>query len=323
LADTVRQPTYTAGQVAELLNVPLRVVQSRSSRATHTAADLKSMRMQLRRFPPPLGLRRQVFLSLKGGTGKTSLSTSYAFRLAEMGYRVLLLDLDSQGHATKCLGYDCCTFNQTLMDVLVRRVPLEQVIWQTEMPGLDFVPSNLSMASVDIAMMPLAGREWRMRNALKGLEARYDFVVLDAPPSFGLLNLNAVLAADDLIAPALPDALSVHGFKMLLETLVSVEVDYQHHPSNVFVVLNAYNASFRLAWESLETLQSTYAEHLLATVVRQCSSFSQASSAGVPISLFDRDSRGAEDVNAFVHEVLLRLRTPTATRPPLRLAAVG
>src|SRR5437762_13870349 len=123
--------------------------------------------------------RKQLFLNFKGGTGKTSLSSNYAWRLAEMGNRVLVVDLDSQGHATKCLGYEGEDFQRTLLDVLVRKTPVKDVIQRTPVPNLSFIPSNLSMSTVDLSLMPLAGRETRLRNARKEVAGQHQGAVLD------------------------------------------------------------------------------------------------------------------------------------------------
>src|SRR5205823_10300191 len=97
---------------------------------------------------------------------------------------------------------------------IIKKEPVETVILKTGMPGLDLVPSNLTMSTIDLSLMPLAAREFRLRNVLKEVEGRYDYAVLDAPPSFGLLNLNALMAAHDLFVPVLPDFLSFHGLKL-------------------------------------------------------------------------------------------------------------
>ena len=165
-------PTYSPKQTAELLGVPVKALNDRKQEQ-YTAADLWELRESLQRRPPVIGDRRQLFLNFKGGTGKTSLSTSYAFRLAELGYKVLLVDLDSQGHATKCLGYEGEDFPRTLLDVLVRKAPVKEVIQRTPVPNLSFIPSNLSMSTVDLSLMPLAGREMRLRNALKEIDGQY------------------------------------------------------------------------------------------------------------------------------------------------------
>src|SRR5512140_1228069 len=141
---------YPPRLAAELLGVNVRALQSAMKKDQYSPEDLWELRGKLKLEPKEVGTRKQLFLNFKGGTGKTSLSTSYAWRLAEMGYGVLVVDLDSQGHATKCLGYEGEDFPKTLQDVLVRKTPLNQVIQKSTLPNLDFVPSNLSMSTVDL-----------------------------------------------------------------------------------------------------------------------------------------------------------------------------
>src|SRR5713226_4914349 len=140
-------PTYSAKQLSQILGVPGTAISTRKNER-FTSEDLWRLRAKLSRIPKPIGGRKQLFLNFKGGTGKTSLSTSYAFRMAERGYRVLLVDLDPQGHATKCLGYEGEDFRRTLLEVLVRRAPLRDAVQSTLMPNFDFVPSNLAMSTV-------------------------------------------------------------------------------------------------------------------------------------------------------------------------------
>jgi chromosome partitioning protein len=271
-------------------------------------------------MPPKLGPRRQLFLNFKGGTGKTSISTSYSFRMAEMGYRVLLIDLDSQGHATKCLGLEGESFEQTLLDVLVKRTPISQVIVHSGMPQLDLVPSNLSMSTADLALMPLAGREFKLRNAVNQIVQQYDLIVLDAPPSFGLLNLNALMASDDLLVPVLADFLSFHGLKLLFETVEGLELDLQHQLDHVFIIINAFNATFKLAKEAQSALREHYGEFLCKTVVRQCTKFALASSEGRPVFLADPESKGAKDIQSLIVELMRKLGIAKTTS---RLVSAG
>jgi chromosome partitioning protein len=268
-------------------------------------------------------VRKQLFLNFKGGTGKTSLSSSYAFRLAEMGYAVLLVDLDSQGHATKCLGLEGESFPRTLVEVLTKKAKLSEVIVPSGFTLLDLVPSNLRMSTIDLALMPMAGREYKLRAALKEVEAHYDFIVLDAPPSFGLLNLNALMATDDLIIPVLADFLSFHGLKLLFEQVQQIEEDLEYQLENAFIAVNAYNQTFKIAREALDALKKHYPEYLLKSVVRQCTKFAQASSEGVPVFAFDPESKGATDIQAMIDEIMAKLLpaaapapTPPAAKPP-------
>ncbi len=300
---------YSAKRLAEIVGAPPRQVEGALGRRDgFTPEDLPVLRERLKRVPEPFPPRVQLFLNFKGGTGKTSLSSSYAYRLAERGYRVLMLDLDSQGHATKCLGKEGGACEKTLHDVLIRKTPLEQVTIKTAMPNLSLVPANLAMSTIDLALMPLAGREFRLRNALQGFASRYDFVVLDAPPSFGLLNLNALMAANDLVIPVLADFLSYDGLRLLFETIQGLEEDLSHQLENIFIVVNAYNQTFKIAREALDALRTHYSDYLLDTVVRQCTKFAQASSEGCPIFGYDADSKGANDIDEVQDEILGKIR---------------
>jgi chromosome partitioning protein len=273
----------------------------------YSVEDLAAARTALNRIPARRPLRRQLFLNFKGGTGKTSVSSSYAFRLAEMGYRVLVIDLDSQGHASKCLGVAGEESEKTLFDAIIKKTSLEKVIVKTGMPGLDLVPSNLTMSTIDLSLMPLAAREFRLRNVLKEVEGAYDFAVLDAPPSFGLLNLNALMAAHDLFVPVLADFLSFHGLKLLFETVQGLEEDLEHVLDHIFIVINAYNATYKIAKEAKEALEKHYPDFLLKQVIRQCTKFAQASSEGIPIFAYDSESKGATDIQAVLDEVQERI----------------
>lgn len=304
---------YSLKRLAEIVGAtPRQVEGALGKRDAYAPEDLPTLRAKLKRFPAPFPHRIQLFLNFKGGTGKTSLSTSYAYRLAERGYRVLMLDLDSQGHATKCLGHEGSEATHTLYDVLIRKVPIDDVTLATGMPNLSLVPANLAMSTIDLSLMPLAGREFRLRNALREIEGKYDFIVLDAPPSFGLLNLNALMAATDLVIPVLADFLSYDGLKLLFETIQGLETDLSHQLEHIFIVVNAFNQTFKIAREALDALKTHYADYLLPSVVRQCTKFAQASSEGCPIFAFDPDSKGANDLEAMQLAVLERVRAACA-----------
>jgi chromosome partitioning protein len=300
---------YSVKRLAEIVGATARQVEGALGKKDgYGPDDLPVLREKLKKRPEPFPPRVQLFLNFKGGTGKTSLSSSYAYRLAERGYRVLMIDLDSQGHATKCLGKEGASFASTLHDVLIRKTPLDDVTVPTGMPGLSLVPANLAMSTIDLALMPLAGREFRLRNALQGVQGRYDFVVLDAPPSFGLLNLNALMAASDLVIPVLADFLSYDGLRLLFETIQGLEQDLSHQLEHIFIVVNAFNQTFRIAREALDALRTHYSDYLLDTVVRQCTKFAQASSEGCPIFGYDPDSKGATDIEAMQREILAKIR---------------
>ena len=300
---------YSVKRLAEIVGATSRQVEGAlGKRDGYGPEVIAELREKLKKpAPAPRPARVQLFLNFKGGTGKTSLSTSYAYRLAERGYRVLVVDLDSQGHATKCLGHEAGQAQATLFDVLVRKTPISEVTVHTRMPNLDLVPANLAMSTIDLSLMPMAGREYRLAKALEAALPSYDFVVLDAPPSFGLLNLNALIAANDLIIPVLADFLSYDGLRLLFETVQGLETDLSHQLEHIFIVVNAFNQTFRIAREALDALKTHYAEYLLKSVVRQCTKFAQASSEGCPVFGYDPDSKGANDIEALQLEILGRI----------------
>ena len=265
---------------------------------------LSAYRRVLGCYPGRAPLRRQLFLNFKGGTGKTSLSVAYAYRLAEMGHRVLLIDLDSQGHATQHLGLPGESLERTVFDVMVGGVPIEDVIVGTVLAEFDVLPANLRMTTIDISLMPMAGREYKLQRALARVSDRYDFIVMDAPPSFGLLNLNALMASDDLLVPVLPDFLSFHGLKLLFETLGQLEDDLNHRLQRIQIIINQFNPTTRIAREAKAALESHYPEFLSEVVVRQCTQFAQASSEGLPVNAFAPSCKGAKDIDALIGQLI-------------------
>ncbi len=305
---------YRRRQFARLLGISDRELAKADDRPELKRLDggpeeydplhLSAYRKALNRRPPRSPMRHQLFLNFKGGTGKTSLSVGYAFHLAELGHRVLLIDLDSQGHATQHLGFKGEEHERTIYDVLIDRVAIDDVLVDTPLTNFDLIPANLGMSTVDLALMPLAGREYRLKKALESVSDRYDFAVMDAPPSFGLLNLNALIATDDLIVPVLPDFLSFHGLKLLFETVGELEEDLDHTLERIVILLNQFNPTTRIAREAKHALETHYSEFLSRTVVRQCTQFAQATSEGLPISVFAPRCRGAHDIRSLVTEIM-------------------
>jgi len=303
---------YSRKRFAEILGMSEQALAKAEARTelgaggrrdAYRPADLSTYRRVLGIWPERASARKQLFLNFKGGTGKTSLSTSYAYRLAELGHRVLLVDLDSQGHATKCVGYEGEDQEKTLYDVLVKKTPVEEVLIRTPLDELHLIPSNLRMSTIDLALMPMSAREFKLRKALDSLKDDYEYMVMDAPPSFGLLNLNAIMAADDLYVPVLADFLSFHGLKLLFETVQELEEELGHYLHQIRIVLNAFNPTTKIAKEARGALEEHYGEFLASSVVRQCTKFAQSSSEGIPIFAFDPSSKGANDLQALIDEL--------------------
>jgi len=248
-------------------------------------------------------IRKQLFLNFKGGTGKSTISASYGFRLAQMGVRTLLIDLDPQGHLTQCLGLDNQQYPKTLFHALIEREEIENVIVKTDLSTLDIIPSSLNLSPVELSLFSMNSREFRLKKLLASVEKNYELIVMDASPSIGLLNLNAILASNDLIIPVLADFLSYHGLKILFETLSTIEEDFSFTFENIFIFLNRYNESHRICKRSKRALETHYEKYLLDTVIRQDTKIAEATSQGTPIFLFAQSSKGAGDIQDLIDEI--------------------
>jgi chromosome partitioning protein len=266
--------------------------------------DVTRYRNALGLGSPLQSIRKQLFLNFKGGTGKSTISASYGFRLAQMGVRTLLIDLDPQGHLTQCLGLNSQQFPKTLFSALIEKEDIEKVIVKTDLPTLDVIPSNLNLSPVELSLFSMNSREFRLKRLISAVEKNYELIVMDASPSIGLLNLNAILASNDLIIPVLADFLSYHGLKILFETLSTIEEDFSFVFENIFIFLNRYNESHRICKRSKKALETHYDQYLLSTVIRQDTKIAEATSQGTPIFLFAQSSKGAADIQSLIEEIL-------------------
>jgi chromosome partitioning protein len=266
--------------------------------------DVTKYRNALGIGSPLKSIRKQLFLNFKGGTGKSTISASYGFRLAQMGVRTLLIDLDPQGHLTQCLGINSQQFSKTLFSALIEKEEIEKIIVKTDLPTLDVIPSNLNLSPVELSLFSMNSREFRLRRLISSVEKHYELIVMDASPSIGLLNLNAILASNDLIIPVLADFLSYHGLKILFETLSTIEEDFSFVFENIRIFLNRYNESHRICKRSKKALETHYDQYLLSTVIRQDTKIAEATSQGTPIFLFAQSSKGAADIQSLIDEIL-------------------
>jgi len=316
-AEILRDTVYSPMAFAKLLGISKNELLEKESEGILPLAKRDSNRDRyykpedVTRYRNALGLssplksiRKQLFLNFKGGTGKSTISASYGFRLAQMGVRTLLIDLDPQGHLTQCLGIDSQQFPRTLFSALIEKEEIEKIIVKTDLPTLDVIPSNLNLSPVELSLFSMNSREFRLRRLISSVEKSYELIVMDASPSIGLLNLNAILASNDLIIPVLADFLSYHGLKILFETLSTIEEDFSFVFENIFIFLNRYNESHRICKRAKKALETHYDQYLLSTVIRQDTKIAEATSQGTPIFLFAQSSKGAADIQDLIEEIL-------------------
>ncbi len=310
---------YTIGEFASLLGVSKAVIykwekEGKINRAQrikrgktmyrfYTTDDIRDVRIRMNLQAPSTRKRRQLFLNFKGGTGKSVISSNYGYRLAQHGYKILMVDLDPQGHLTKCLGTNPESFSKTLFDVIINKDPIQSAIVSTGMSTLDLIPANLGLSPIELSLTNLHAREYKVRRALADIEDAYDIIIMDAPPNIGLLNLNAILSADDLLVPVLADFLSYDGLKILFETLREIEDDFEFVLKNIYIFLNRFNESMNISLRSRDAIRKNYSEFVCDTVIRQNTTLSDSTAHGKSIFEYAPNSRAAGDINKLVNEI--------------------
>jgi chromosome partitioning protein len=202
------------------------------------------------------------------------------------------------------LGLNNQQYPKTLFNALVEKEEIEKIIIKTDLPTLDVIPSNLNLSPVELSIFSMNSREFRLKRLISTIEKNYELIVMDASPSIGLLNLNAILASNDLLIPVLADFLSYHGLKILFETLSTIEEDFSFVFENIYIFLNRYNDSHRICRRSKKALETHYEKYLIQTMIRQDTKIAEATSQGTPIFLFAPSSKGAADIDHLIDEIL-------------------
>jgi chromosome partitioning protein len=252
----------------------------------------------------------------KGGVGKTTTAISLAAALAEKGSRVLLIDLDPQGNATSGVGISKDQPN-SVYGVLVRDEPLAQAIQRTAVDGLDLLPSSPEMAGAEVELVPLMAREFRLREAI-GREHGYDTVLVDCPPSLGLLTVNALAAADAVLVPVQCEYYALEGLAQLLATIEAVRQRLNAKLEVLAIVLTMEDRRNRLSMQVTEEVIRHFPDLVARVRIPRAVRLAEAPSHGQPIQVYDPGSRAAQAYDDLAQELSMRL----ASRIPIALGAV-
>ncbi|MBT4482233.1 MAG: AAA family ATPase [Candidatus Latescibacteria bacterium] len=285
------------------INKAKRIDRGKTMYRYYTTDDIRDVRLKMNLQAPTVNKRKQLFLNFKGGTGKSVISANYGYRLGQHGFKVLMVDLDPQGHLTKCIGENPESFSKTLFDVIINKDPIQSVISSTKVSTIDLIPANLGLSPIELSLTGLHAREFKLKRALADIEDDYDVIVLDAPPNIGLLNLNAILSVDDILVPVLADFLSYDGLKILFETLRDIEDDFDYRLENIYIFLNRYNESMKISIRSRDAIKKNYPDYVCDTVIRQNTTLSDATAQGVSIFEYAPNSRASGDINKLVNEI--------------------
>jgi chromosome partitioning protein len=252
----------------------------------------------------------------KGGVGKTTTVVNLGTYLALAGQRVLVVDADPQGNATSGLGIDRSTLDRTLYDALTDGTPLADVVIPTRIDRLAIAPSSVALAGAEVELASVEQRERRLGRLVAGIAPSYDFVLIDCPPSLGLLTVNALTAADTVLIPIQCEYYALEGLTQLIATINLVRDHLNPDLEIKGVVLTMFDARTNLSAEVADEVRRHLGRTVFETIVPRSVRLSEAPSFGVPISIHSPESKGALAYSALAGELLAR-NGATAGYPPL------
>jgi len=247
-----------------------------------------------------------VITNQKGGVGKTTTTVNLAGYLAKSGQRVLLIDLDPQGNSTSGLGIDKNSVNLSLYDVLVREVLLQDIRIKTEVPGLDLAPASVVLAAAEVELASQIAREHRLKQAIEKIKHEYDYVIIDSPPSLGILTVNGLVCADSILIPVQTEFYALEGLSQLLHTVQRVRISL--NPSLVLlgVLLTMYNKNTLLSKQVESEVKKHFPNKVFDTIIPRNIRLAEAPSYGKTIMNYDKFGKGAAAYKQLAKEVHIK-----------------
>ncbi|MBQ2917504.1 MAG: ParA family protein [Clostridia bacterium] len=239
----------------------------------------------------------------KGGVGKTTTAVNLSTLLAKKGKKVLLIDTDPQGNATSGLGVTK-EIELSVYDILVGETTFEETVQETAVKNLKVCPSNISLAGAEVELVSMMSREQRLKEKLDSVKDQYDFIVIDCPPSLGLITLNAFTASDSVLIPVQCEYFALEGLGQLLNTVNLVKKHLNKNLEIEGALLTMYDARTNLSNQVVKEVKKYFEDKVYKTVIPRNVRLSEAPSYGMPISIYDPKSKGAKAYEKFTKELL-------------------
>lgn len=244
----------------------------------------------------------------KGGVGKTTSAVNIAASLGAKGKNTLLVDIDPQGNSTSGVGFDRRSLETTSYDILINSAKGQDAVRQTAFAGLSVIPSSADLAAAEIELADIPAREAVLKNALAPLRAAYDYILIDCPPSLGLITTNALNAADSVLIPVQCEYYALEGLSQLMNSVQAVKRRYNDRLELEGVLLTMYDGRLNLTQQVVTEIKKYFPRKVFSTVIPRTVRLSEAPSYGQPILYYDRSNKGAQAYSALTDEILKKNR---------------